>query len=188
MSKNISVYGIAKNQIQLQEALALLRTAAFRAADISVLQPQTLGTKDMGVENSTKYPEGAATGGAAGGIAGGILGWLVGIGVLAIPGIGPFLAAGPIMVALAGMGAGAALGGAGGALVGLGIPEYEATRYEGRVQEGGILLSVHCDNGDWSSRAMKLLKAAGFEDISSSGETAADFAISDKPVLRSDSH
>lgn len=184
MSKNTSVYGIARNQAQLEEALVMLRSAGYRAADISVLQPETLGTKDMGVTNSTKSPEGAAAGGAAGAVTGGVLGWLVGIGALAIPGVGPFVAAGPIMAALAGMGAGAALGGASGALVGLGIPEYEAQRYEGRVRDGGILLSVHCDNSEWTSRAKQILKTAGFDDVSSSGEASADFSKTDKPMLR----
>jgi hypothetical protein len=186
MSKNISVYGIMKNQTQLEQALEHLRSAGYRATDVSILQPETLGTKDMGVENSTKSPEGAATGGAAGAVTGGVLGWLVGVGALAIPGVGPFIAAGPIMAALAGMGAGAALGGAGGALVGLGIPEYEAQRYEGRVKDGGILLSVHCDDGDWASRAKKVLEDVGAEDISASGEESADFSVTDKPMLRSD--
>lgn len=186
MSKNTSVYGIAKNQSQLQDALVLLRGAGFRAADISVLQPETPGTKDIGVENATKSPEGAAAGGAAGAVTGGVLGWLVGIGALAIPGVGPFIAAGPIMAALAGMGAGAALGGASGALVGLGIPEYEAQRYEGRIKSGGILLSVHCDDSDWTAKAKTLLKNADFEDISSSGEASADFSKTDKPMLRAD--
>jgi hypothetical protein len=186
MSKNTSVFGIAKNQSQLEEALGRLRNSGFRAADISVLQPENLGTKDMGVENSTKSPEGAAAGGAAGAVTGGVLGWLVGIGALAIPGVGPFIAAGPIMAALAGMGAGAALGGAGGALVGLGIPEYEAQRYEGRVKEGGILLSVHCDDSDWTSKAKSILKEAGLEDISSSGEATADFSRTEVPMPRAD--
>lgn len=184
MSKNTSVFGIAKNQLQLEEALVLLRQAGYRAADISILQPENIGTKDMGVENSTKSPEGAATGGVAGAVTGGVLGWLVGIGALAIPGVGPFIAAGPIMAALAGMGAGAALGGAGGALVGLGIPEYEALRYEGRVKDGGILLSVHCDDSEWTTRAKGLLKDAGLEDISASSEASADFSKTDKPMLR----
>jgi len=185
MSKNISVYGIIKNQSQLEESLGQLRNSGFRAEDISVLQPETVGIKDMGVENSTKSPEGAATGGAAGAVAGGVFGWLVGIGALAIPGVGPFIAAGPIMAMLAGMGAGAALGGASGALVGLGIPEYEAQRYEGRVKEGGILLSVHCDNDEWSGLAKNVLKTAGVEDISSSGEVSAEFAVTEKPMVRS---
>jgi hypothetical protein len=186
MSNNTSVYGIAKNDSQLKEVLGRLRNMNFRAADISVLRPETIGTKDMGIENATKSPEGAATGGAAGALAGGVLGWLVGIGALAIPGVGSFIAAGPIMAALAGMGAGAALGGASGALVGLGIPEYEAQRYEGRVKEGGILLSVHCDNSDWTSKAKSILEESGLEDISSSGEASADFSKTDRPMLRSE--
>lgn len=188
MSKNTSVYGIVKNQSQLHQVLEHLRIADFRAEDVSVLYPENVGTKDMGVENSTKSPEGAATGGAAGALAGGALGWLVGIGALAIPGVGPFIAAGPIMAALAGMGAGAALGGASGALIGLGIPEYEAQRYEGRVKNGGILISVHCDNSDWTSRAKKILEDLDVEDISSSSEESADFSKTDKPMLRADLH
>ena len=184
MSKNTSVYGIVKNQAELVSVIDQLRTAGYRAADISVLQPETIGTKDIGVENSSKSPEGAATGGAAGAVAGGALGWLVGIGSLAIPGVGPFIAAGPIMAALAGMGAGAVLGGSAGALVGLGIPEYEAQRYEGRVKAGGILLSIHCDDSDWTKRAKAILEANGVEDVSSSGEAKADFSKTDKPMLR----
>lgn len=186
MSKNTSVYGIVKNHAQLDAVISQMRTAGFRAADISVLHPENLGTKDLGIENSTKAPEGAATGGAAGAAAGGALGWLVGIGSLAIPGVGPFIAAGPILAALAGMGAGAVLGGAGGALVGLGIPEYEAQRYEGRVKDGGILVSVHCDDSDWTRRAKSIMESAGAEDISASGEASADFSKTDKPMLRAD--
>jgi hypothetical protein len=174
MSDNTSVYGIMKSHKQLEEALGQLRNYSFRAEDISVLQPETLGTKDMVVENSTKSPEGAVAGGAAGVVTGGVLGWLVGIGALAIPGVGAFIAAGPILAALAGMGAGAVLGGASGALVGLGIPEYEAQRYEGSVKAGGILVSVHCDDPGWASRAKEILEAAGAEDVSASGEATAD--------------
>jgi hypothetical protein len=184
MSSNISVYGIFKNRMLLEEGLDRVRADGFRPEDISVLLPETMGTKDMGIENSSKSPEGIASGGAAGAVAGGVLGWLVGIGALAIPGVGPFIAAGPIMAALAGMGAGAALGGVTGGLVGLGMPEYEAHRYEGRLKSGGILVSIHCDNDDWANRAKKLLAAVGAEDISSSGESKADFAISDKPMPR----
>jgi len=187
MSKNTSVYGIVQNQQLLAVIIGQMRTAGFRAADISILHPETLGTKDIGIENSTKSPEGAAAGGAAGVVAGGALGWLIGIGSLAIPGVGPLIAAGPIMAALAGMGAGAVLGGAGGALVGLGIPEYEAQRYEGRVKSGGILLSVHCDDSDWTRRAKSIMEQAGAEDISSSAEASADFSITDKPMPRADS-
>ena len=125
MSKNTSVFGIFRTRDQVERAIDNLRSSEFRAADISVLLPENVGNKDLGTEKSTKSPEGAATGGATGAVAGGVLGWLAGIGALAIPGIGPFIAAGPIMAALAGMGAGAVLGGATGALVGIGIPEYE---------------------------------------------------------------
>src|SRR5207253_8861512 len=132
-------------------------------------------------EKSTKLPEGAATGGASGAALGGALGWLAGIGALAIPGVGPFIAAGPIMGALAGAGVGGAVGGLVGALVGMGIPEYEAKRYEGRVKEGGILMSVHCDNSDWTKKAKDILEQTGAENISSTGEASADFAKTDKP-------
>jgi hypothetical protein len=185
MSSNISVYGLFNSRAHLDDGLTKLRGNGFRAEDVSVLLPENLGTKDLGIERSTKSPEGATTGGAAGAVAGGVLGWLVGIGALAIPGVGPFIAAGPIMAALAGMGAGAAIGGISGGLIGMGMPEYEAQRYEGRVKAGGILVSVHCDNGDWASRAKKVLESSGAEDISSSGEAKADFAVSDKPQLRS---
>ena len=114
------------------------------------------------------------------------LGWLAGIGALAIPGVGPFIAAGPIMAALAGAGVGGAVGGIVGALVGMGIPEYEAKRYEGRVKNGGILLSVHCDNSEWTKKAKQILEDTGAEDVSSTGESAADFSKSDRPMLRSD--
>ncbi len=184
MSKNISVYGIYRNRVQVEESIGHFRAHGFRAEDISVLLPETMGNKDMGVEAASKAPEGAVVGGTTGVLAGGVLGWLVGIGSLAIPGVGPFIAAGPIMAALAGAGAGAALGGVAGGLVGAGIPEYEAQRYEGRIKNGGILVSIHCDDRNWSARAKEVLEATGAEDISSSGEAKADFAISDKPGPR----
>ena len=123
----------------------------------------------------------------AGGAIGGTLGLLAGIGALAIPGLGPFIAAGPIMATLAGIGSGGVIGGIVGALVGMGIPEYEAKRYEGRIKEGGILLSVHCDNSDWTKRAKDLLKQTGAEDVSSTSEASADYAKSDKPMTRGSS-
>jgi len=156
----------------------------FRNEDISVLLPDNLGTKDFAHEKHTKAPEGAATGATAGGVIGGTLGLLAGIGSLAIPGLGPFIAAGPIMAALAGLGVGGTVGGVVGALVGMGMPEYEAKRYEGRIKEGGILASVHCDDSTWVDRAKDLLKATGAEDISSTGEASADYAKSDKPMPR----
>ena len=150
----------------------MLRQEEFRNTDISVLFPENEGTKDFAHEKNTKAPEGATTGAASGAIIGGGLGWLVGIGALAIPGLGPFIAAGPIMAALAGVGAGGAIGGVAGALIGMGIPEYEAKRYEGRVKEGGILLSVHCDDSNWTKRAKQILEHTGAEDVSSTAKPA----------------
>jgi hypothetical protein len=161
-----------------------MRTAGFRSADISVLLPENAGTKDFAHEKNTKAPEGATTGLASGAVLGGAFGWLVGIGAIAIPGLGPFLAAGPIMAALAGVGAGAVTGGLVGALIGLGIPEYEAKRYEGRIKAGGILLSVHCDDSDWVKRAKQILGNTGATDISSAGEASADFQKTDVPMPR----
>jgi hypothetical protein len=138
-----------------------------------VLLPENLGPRSIGTEKATKAPEGAATGATSGAVIGGGLGLLAGIGALAIPGLGPFIAAGPIMAALAGVGVGGAVGGITGALVGLGIPEYEAKRYEGRLQKGGILLSVHCDTSDEIKHAKELLKNTGATDISSTGESSA---------------
>src|ERR1700743_3971987 len=136
------------------------------------------GSKDFAAEKNTKAPEGATTGVGVGGAVGGTLGLLAGIGVLAIPGVGPLIAAGPIMGALAGLGVGGTVGGIVGALVGMGIPEYEAKRYEGRVKHGGILLSVHCDSHEWAKRGAEILKASGAEDVSSTHEASADFAAS----------
>jgi hypothetical protein len=136
----------------------------------------------MGTTKSNKSPEGAEIGGATGAALGGILGWLAGIGTLAIPGLGPFIAAGPIMATLAGMGAGAVLGGATGALVGIGIPEYEAKRYEGLVRQGGILMSVHSDNSEWAAKAKRILESQDVQDISSTAEAHADFAKTDRPI------
>jgi len=182
MAKNTAVYGIFRNRSQAENAVDRLTAAGFRTEDISVLLPENVGTKDFAHEKNTKAPEGTATGVVAGGVVGGTLGLLAGIGALAIPGLGPFIAAGPIMAALAGAGAGGAVGGLVGALVGMGIPEYEAKRYEGRIKEGGILMSVHCDDSDWTKKAKELLKQTGAEDISSTGEASADYAKTDKPL------
>jgi hypothetical protein len=181
MGKNTAVFAIFKTRDQVERVIGALRQGGFRAADISVLLPENIGNKEMGTEKNTKSPEGATAGGATGALAGGVLGWLTGIGALAIPGVGPFIAAGPIMAALAGMGAGAVLGGATGALVGLGMPEYEAKRYDGLVRQGGILVSVHCDDGDWADRAKNLLEQHGAEDVSSTSEASADYGKTDKP-------
>ncbi len=182
--KNTAVFGIYPDRVAVEEAVDHLRSAGFRSTDISVLFPDNKGTKDFAHEKNTKAPEGAATGGVAGGIAGGVLGWLTGIGALAIPGLGPFIAAGPIVAALAGAGAVGALGGIVGALVGMGIPEYEAKRYEGRIREGGVLLSVHCDTSDWVKRAKDILQQTGAQDVASAGEKTGDFANADKPLPR----
>src|SRR5947199_3931428 len=183
MSK--SVFGIATTQGQAEQIVRQLQSQGFADSEISVLMPDTGGTRDVGHVKATKAPEGATTGATTGGVTGGILGLLAGVGALAIPGLGPFIAAGPIMGALAGAGTGGAVGGIVGALVGMGIPEYEAKRYEGRIKEGGILLSVHCDNSDWVKRAKNILETTGAENISSAGEAKADYAESDKPRVRS---
>ena len=168
--KNTAVFGIYKTRAQAERAVEALQQAGFRSDDISVLLPDQQSSEEFAHEKNTKTPEGTTAGVAAGGAIGGTLGLLAGIGALAIPGLGPFIAAGPIMGALAGLGAGGAVGGLVGALVGMGIPEYEAKRYEGRVKDGGILLSVHADNSDWVDRAKKILEQTGAEDISSAGE------------------
>jgi hypothetical protein len=182
--KNTAVFGIYPNRAAVEEAVDQLRAAGFRGADVSVLFSDNEGTKDFAHEKATKAPEGATTGVAAGGLAGGVLGWLTGIGALAIPGLGPLVAAGPIVAALAGAGALGAVGGMIGALAGMGIPEYEAKRYEGRIREGGVLLSVHCDNSDWVKRAKTMLKQTGAQDIASAGEERGDYANADKPLPR----
>jgi len=182
--KNTSAFGIYPNRSALEVGISELRNANFRNEDISVLFPGNVGTKDFAHEKGTKAPEGAATGAGTGAVIGGVLGWLAGIGAIAIPGIGPFIAAGPIMGALAGVGVGGAVGGLTGSLVGIGIPEYEAKRYEGRLKKGGILVSVHCDNSEWTRRAKNILERTGAEDVSSTGESSADFQESDKPLPR----
>src|SRR6202171_3962762 len=172
--KNTAAFGLYSNRVQVEQGIDSLLAARFRNEDISVLFPDNEGTKDFAHQKNTKAPEGVTAGVGAGGAIGGTLGLLVGIGALAIPGLGPFIAAGPIMAALAGMGVGGAVGGLVGALVGMGIPEYEAKRYEGRVKDGGVLISVHCDTSEEISRAKDLLKETGAEDISSAGEAGSD--------------
>jgi hypothetical protein len=169
--KNTAVFGIYKSGEHAERAVDTLIAAGFPSTDISVLLPDTRSTKDFAHEKDTKAPEGATAGVTAGGVIGGTLGVLAGVGALAIPGLGPFIAAGPIMAGLAGLGVGGAIGGLVGALVGMGIPEYEAKRYEGQVKNGGTLLSVHCDTSDQVSRAKDLLKSSGATDIASSGES-----------------
>jgi len=171
--KNTAAFGIFKSRSQAEVCVDNLMAAGFRSDDISLLAPDQAVTHQLATEKNTKAPEATTTGAAAGGAIGGTLGLLAGIGALAIPGVGPLIAAGPIMGALAGLGAGAATGGLIGALVGMGIPEYEAKRYEGRVKDGGILLSVHCDDSEWTSRAKDILERSGADDVSSAGEKAA---------------
>jgi hypothetical protein len=182
--KNTAVFGIYPTYSAVERAVQALKDAGFRNTDISVLFPENVGTKDFAHQKGTKAPEGATTGAGTGAVIGGALGWLTGIGALAIPGLGPFIAAGPIMAALAGAGVGGAVGGITGALIGMGIPEYEAKRYEGRVKSGGILLSVHADNSEWAKRAKEILERTGAEDVSSTGETKGDFQNTDKPMPR----
>src|SRR6266566_1807455 len=172
--KNTAVFGIYSSYGQGESAVDALRAAGFRNTDISVLFPENVGSKDFAHQKGTKAPEGATTGAGTGALIGGGLGWLAGIGALAIPGLGPFIAAGPIMAALAGAGVGGAVGGITGALIGMGIPEYEAKRYEGRVKDGGILLSVHSDDSQWTKRAKEILEHTGAQDVSSTGEAASE--------------
>ncbi|HTW64955.1 MAG TPA: quinol:electron acceptor oxidoreductase subunit ActD [Bryobacteraceae bacterium] len=181
---NTAVFGIYRDTVSLSGGLEALRGAGFRNTDVSVLLPENAGTKDFVTQKESKAPEGATAGATTGAVVGGIVGWLAGIGALAIPGIGPFIAAGPIIGMLAGAGAVGVAGGIVGTLIGFGIPEYEAKRFEGRVRSGGILLSVHCDTSEWVKRAKKLLDQSGAEDIASSGESSADYAASERPVSR----
>ncbi len=182
--KNTAAFGIYHNEETLKIGMNSLERAGFRTTDVSVLVPENVGTKDFAHEKTSKAPDGTAAGGTSGAVVGGVLGWLAGVGSIAIPGIGPFTAAGPIMAALAGIGVGSVAGGLVGALVGAGIPEYEAKRYEGMIRNGGFLVSVHCDNSEWTSKAKGILKRTGADDVSSTGEARADFAQSDKPQRR----
>src|SRR6202521_182981 len=180
-SKKVGVFGIYSTRTAVENATDSLVRAGFPTSVISVLLPESPGgPKEMGTEKATKAPEGAAAGVATGGVIGGTLGLLAGIGMLAIPGLGPFIAAGPIMGALSRLGGGGGVGGLICAPVGMGIPEYEAKRYEGRIKEGGVLLSVHCDTSDEITRAKDLLKQTGAQDISSSGEAGADYPATSK--------
>ena len=168
-----SVFAIAKSWTQAERIVESLQNAGFTASEISVLFPDTEGKRDMGHVKATKAPEGATTGGVAGGVTGGVIGLLAGIGALAIPGLGPFIAAGPIMAALGGASVGAATGGLIGALVGLGIPEIEAKRYENKLRSGNFLIAVDAKDGKEKDRAEEIFKAGGAEDISSSSLSKA---------------
>jgi hypothetical protein len=165
-----AVFCIAQTEAQALTIVDQLKAAGFSHNDISVLFPDKTSTRDFAHEQHTKAPEGATTGATTGGVLGGAFGWLVGIGAIAIPGLGPFIAAGPILAALSGAAAGAALGGLTGALIGMGIPEYEAKRYEGKIQQGNLLISVHTEDRTERARAREIFEKAGAEDISDTAE------------------
>lgn len=184
MAKNTAVFGIHPNRTIVSDAMDVLRQAGYRNTDIAVLLPDNQGPKDFAHEKSTKAPEGAATGAATGAALGAVLAWLVAVGVFRIPNLTPFLTAGPMMAALAGAGSGGALGWLIGFLAGLGLPEYEAKRYSGRIMNKGILLSVHCDSSEWCDRAKKTLKDTGAQSISSASESVADHATTGRPAER----
>jgi len=173
MAKNKAVFGIYSTQAGVENAVGMLRDERLSSSELAVLLPESASNRDLGTVKASKAPEGAAAGAGSGALVGGALGWLVGIGSLAIPGLGPFIAAGPIVAALAGVGVGGAVGGLAGALVGMGIPEYEAKRYEGWIARGGILLSVHCDTSEEIDRSKKILERTGAEDISTTTESSA---------------
>jgi len=174
MKDNKAVFGIYKSRGAAENGVATLKNNGFRMSDISLLLPQESGSQDVVHKKETKAPEGATAGASAGAILGGALGLLAGIGALAVPGVGPFIAAGPIMASLAGVGVGGAVGVISGALIGFGIPEYEAKRYEGFVKEGGILVSVHVDDADWAEKAQSLLEATGAKDVATTNEVRAE--------------
>jgi hypothetical protein len=182
---NTSTYGIYPDQSSISEAVNALKAVGFRTTDISILFPDNVGTKDFGHQKSSKAPEGAVAGGSAGAILGSMLGWFAGMGILAFHGLEPFAVAGPVMGMLSGLGLGMLFGAVTGALTGATIPEYEAKRFAGRIRRGGILLSVHCDNQDWAKTAMNTLKRSGAQDIGTSSEAKADFAVSERPMPRS---
>jgi hypothetical protein len=165
-----AVFCIAKSEEQAVLIVNQLRAAGFSNNDVSVLLPDRAGSRDFAHEQHTKAPEGAAAGAVAGGVAAGVLGWLVGIGSLAIPGVGPLIAAGPIMAALGGVAAGGAMGGLAGALVGFGIPEYEAKQYEGKLKSGNILISVHAEDSKERNAAKEIFELSHASDISYTGE------------------
>jgi hypothetical protein len=176
MNKDIVAYGIYPDRTSFENALEALRAAGFRNSDVSAILPERdRTTKDLAHEINTKAPEGIATGAGAGAAVGGVLGWLVGIGAIAVPGIGPLAAAGPVVAALAGAGAAGATGGLVGGLAGAGIPEVEAKRYAGRIREGGYLISVHCDDRAWAKRAEEILEATGSREVVKTSEAAPDY-------------
>ena len=184
MARNTSVIGIYEDRTTVSDAIGVLHKAGYRATDIAVLSSDNQGSKDFAHEKHTEAPQGAATGAAVGAVMGAAAAWFVSIQTATIPGLAPLAAAGPVLAALAGAGAGGALGWIAGLLAGLPLSEYVAKRYAGRIRRGGILLSVHCDGPEWRKRAKKTLKDTGARDISSASETAADFGTTDKPTER----
>ena len=186
--KNTAVFGIYPDRLAVDRSVEVLKAEGFRNSDISVLFPNKEGSTEFAHEKNTKAPEGATAGVGAGAAIGGVLGWLGGIGLIAIPGIGPFIAAGPIMALLAGAGGGGALGGITGALIRMGIPEYETKRYEGFVKQGHILMSLHSDNPEWTSKVKALLVRTGARDISSTGEDKAPHLAEKEAPFASQKH
>jgi hypothetical protein len=184
-NKRTSVLGIFADRAGVERGADVLIHAGFAPSSISILLPESLGASALSTAKATKAPEGTATGATTGAVLGGALGLLVGIGALAIPGLGPFIAAGPLMATLAGLGVGGAVGGVAGALIGLGIPEYEAKLYESNLKKGGILISVHCDTSEEIASAKDLLKGSGATDISSAGEPATDATVMERRAARS---
>jgi ActD protein len=184
MGKNTSVIGIYEDRTTIADAMDVLHRAGYRAADISVLTSDNLGSKDFAHEKHSKAPAGAGAGAAVGAVVGAVLAWLDSNQVVSIAGLGPLVAAGPWLASFAGAGAGGALGWIAGLLTGLGLNDYVAKRYAGRMRRGGILLSVHCDSPEWCEKAKKTLKDTGARDISSASEAAADYGTTDKPTER----
>jgi hypothetical protein len=185
MARNTSVMGIYPDRTTVSDAINVLRKAGYRATDISFLSSDNQGTKDFAHEKHTKAPHGAATGAAAGAVVGAALAWFVSTQTVTIPALAPLAAAGPLLAALAGTGAGGVVGWIAGLLAGMGLTEYVAKRYEGRIRHGGILLSVHCDSPEWCARAKRTLKDTGARNISAATEAAADYGTTDKPMERS---
>jgi len=176
MATDMVAYGIYPNRESFEGALETLRAAGFRNSDISAILPdRDRTTRDLAHEINSKAPEGAVAGASTGAAVGGVLGWLVGVGTLAIPGLGPLIAAGPVVAALAGAGAAGATGGLVGGLIGAGIPEIEAKRYAGRIREGGYLVSVHCDDNQWAKRAEDILEKTGGKEVVKTTEASADY-------------
>ena len=176
MATDIVAYGLYKDRASFERAVDALRAANFRNSDVSAILPdRDHTTKDLAHEINTKTPEGIATGAGTGAAVGGVLGWLVGIGAIAIPGVGPLLAAGPVVAAIAGAGVAGATGGLVGGLIGAGIPEVEAKRFAGRIREGGYLISVHCDDSAWAKKAEEILERTGGRDVVHTAEASADY-------------